>query len=88
MKSPYLQPEFEVLRQYRAASADADAAEPIIGLLAAQPTKALWQQASVIADLTGIKSKSTALATIRGNFPVAVLKKMYVMRLIGNTRFC
>ncbi|KAI4269724.1 MAG: hypothetical protein LQ337_007113, partial [Flavoplaca oasis] len=69
VKSPYLQPEFEVLRQYRAASADADAAEPIIGLLAAQPTKALWQQASVIADLTGIKSKSTALATIRGNFP-------------------
>ena len=89
MKSPYLQPEFEALRQYRAASADAAAVveiEPTIGLLAAQPTKALWQQPSVIADLTGISSKNTALATIRGNFPVAVLKTMYVMRLIRNTR--
>ena len=91
MKSPYLQPEFEALRQYRAASADAAAVveiEPTISLLAAQPTKALWQQPSVIADLTGISSKNTALATIRGNFPLAVLNKMYVMRLIRNTGMC
>ncbi|KAI4269451.1 MAG: hypothetical protein L6R38_007465, partial [Xanthoria sp. 2 TBL-2021] len=76
-KSPYLQPEFEALRQYRAASADANGAEieVTIGLIAAQPTKVLWQQCFDIADLTGINNKDTALATIRGNFPVAVLKK-------------
>lgn len=79
-----MQPEFEALRQYRAASADANGAEieVTIGLIAAQPTKVLWQQCFDIADLTGINNKDTALATIRGNFPVAVLKKLYVIRLI------
>lgn len=81
-----MQPEFEALRQYRAASADADVdgaeSEVTIGLIAAQPTKALWQQYFNIADLTGINNKDTALATIRGNFPIAVLEKLYVIRLI------
>ena len=83
-KFPYLQPEFEALRQYEAASADADGAETdmTIGLIAAQPTKALWQQYFNIAGLTGINNKDAALATIRGNFPIAVLKKLYVIRLI------
>ncbi|KAL8853100.1 MAG: hypothetical protein Q9221_001982 [Calogaya cf. arnoldii] len=76
--SPYLQPEFEALRQYRAASADVNDAETnvIVGLIAAQPTKALWQQCSDIAALTGINNKDTALASLRGTFSVTVLKKL------------
>ncbi|KAL8913085.1 MAG: hypothetical protein Q9171_002065 [Xanthocarpia ochracea] len=77
-KYPYLQPEFEALRQYRALSVDAVAAdnEVAIGLVAAQPTKALWQQCSSVADLTGISNKDTALATVRGAFSVSVLRKL------------
>ncbi|KAL8774243.1 MAG: hypothetical protein Q9209_000994 [Squamulea sp. 1 TL-2023] len=76
--SPYLQPEFEALRQYRVASADANAAESevAVGLVAAQPTKELWQQCFDVADLTGISNKDSTLATIRESFPISVLQKL------------
>ncbi|KAL9001429.1 MAG: hypothetical protein Q9169_000004 [Polycauliona sp. 2 TL-2023] len=77
-KSPYLQSEFEGLRQYQSASINANGpeAEVTVGLLAAQPTRTLWQQCFEIADLTGINKNETSLATIRGVFPEAVLKKL------------
>ncbi|KAL8788560.1 MAG: hypothetical protein Q9213_001633 [Squamulea squamosa] len=77
-KSPYLQPEFEALRQYQVASADANAAESevAVSLVAAQPTKELWQQCFDVADLTGISNTNNSLATIRESFPISVLKKL------------
>ncbi|KAL8727902.1 MAG: hypothetical protein Q9166_005779 [cf. Caloplaca sp. 2 TL-2023] len=75
---PYFQPEFEALRQYRAASAEVNAAgsELAIGLVAGEPTKELWRQGSNVAKSTGISNKETALAGIRRSFPLSVLKKL------------
>ncbi|KAL8810672.1 MAG: hypothetical protein Q9200_002384 [Gallowayella weberi] len=76
--SPYLQSEFEILRQYLGASTKVRSVETevAIGLLSGEPTKELWQQCSNIAKLTGIRKKDTALATVRRTFPISVLQKL------------
>ncbi|KAL9004418.1 MAG: hypothetical protein Q9188_002756 [Gyalolechia gomerana] len=87
-RTPYMQPEFEALRQYAAALNNVNASEDrkLLGLLAGQPTKQLlleqdtstpgWQLFSNVAEITGIDNKETALTTLRNSFPINVLEKL------------
>ncbi|KAL8802644.1 MAG: hypothetical protein Q9182_003660 [Xanthomendoza sp. 2 TL-2023] len=76
--TPYLQSEFENLRQYLVSSTEARdfETEVAIGLVSREPTKEMWQPCNNIAKLTGIGKKDTALATVRRTFPVSVLQKL------------
>ncbi|KAL8721540.1 MAG: hypothetical protein Q9225_001794 [Loekoesia sp. 1 TL-2023] len=84
---PYMQPEFEALRQYKAASVGIEAAEDqrMLGLLAGEPTKPLieqgnvspgWRLFSYITIVTGVNYGDIALATLRGSLPICVLEKL------------
>lgn len=80
---PYLQPEFETLRQYQSTLTEANTVETetAISLVSGEPTKELWQQRFNVSKLTGIARKDTALSTVRRTFPLSVIYKLYVMGL-------
>ncbi|KAL8933572.1 MAG: hypothetical protein Q9211_005709, partial [Gyalolechia sp. 1 TL-2023] len=86
-RTPYIQPEFESLRQYGAAFNYVNASKDwkSFGLLAGEPTGHLleqdnpspgWQLFSRVTEITGIDRKDTALATLRNLFPIDVFEKV------------
>lgn len=88
-RQPYMQPEFEALRQYQAASliSPITNTQGLLDLLSGKVTSELlgssepsqgWQLFSKITLATGIGGKDTAFAPIRNILPISVLKKMYV----------
>lgn len=88
-RQPHMQPEFEALRQYQAASLvpPITNTQGLLDLLSGKATNELlgssessqgWQLFSKITLATGIGGKDTAFAPIRNILPISVLKKMYV----------
>lgn len=88
-RQPYMQSEFETLRQYQAASlvSPITNTQGLLDLLSGKATSELlrtsepsqgWQLFSKITLATGIGGKDTAFAPIRNILPISVLKKMYV----------
>ncbi|KAL8958222.1 MAG: hypothetical protein Q9193_004680, partial [Seirophora villosa] len=86
-RQPYMQPEFEALRQYHAASlvSPITSTQGLLDLLSGKATNELlgssepsqgWQLFSKITLATGIGGKDTAFAPIRNILPISVLKKM------------
>ncbi|KAL8900357.1 MAG: hypothetical protein Q9207_005736, partial [Kuettlingeria erythrocarpa] len=86
-RKPYLQPEFEALRQYRAGSHESQPSRvnDLLGLLSGEPTRTLfesmeacqgWNMFDEIERITGSHDKSTALATLRNIFPISILERM------------
>ncbi|KAL8938859.1 MAG: hypothetical protein Q9216_003662, partial [Gyalolechia sp. 2 TL-2023] len=86
-RTPYMQQEFEALRQYVAAGSRVNASEDwkSLDLLAGEPTKQSleqdlsspsWELFSNVAEITGINKKETALAILRSSFPINVLEKL------------
>ncbi|KAL8928816.1 MAG: hypothetical protein Q9208_001594 [Pyrenodesmia sp. 3 TL-2023] len=86
-RKPYLQPEFEALRQHRAASPGSNPTRvsELLGLLSGEPTRELvenvecsqgWQSFNTIERITGSHDKNTALATVRSILPISILEKM------------
>ncbi|KAL8757568.1 MAG: hypothetical protein Q9184_004174 [Pyrenodesmia sp. 2 TL-2023] len=87
LRKPYLQPEFEALRQHQAASPGSHPirVNHLLGLLSGEPTRELlesvecsqgWQSFNIIERITGSHEKDTALATVRSIFPISILEKM------------
>ncbi|KAL8948650.1 MAG: hypothetical protein Q9222_005182, partial [Ikaeria aurantiellina] len=83
-RRPYFQNGFEALRQYALASPDGAEGRRFLSLLAGEPVSYFtdlkasstgWPLLSRIVSSTGIAKSETALATVRGNFLVALLAK-------------
>lgn len=90
-RKPYLQPEFEALRQYQATSHVSDTTDVngLLGILSGEPTTELleskrgsqgWQMLDNIGQFTGVRDKDTALAMVRSVFPISVINKLYVLQ--------
>ncbi|KAL8955677.1 MAG: hypothetical protein Q9183_006561, partial [Haloplaca sp. 2 TL-2023] len=83
---PYLQQEFEALRQYSTGDTVTGPIDnhEMLSLLAGAPTKDLevterpekgWGLFSAIAYSTGARSKDTALVGVRNIFPISAISK-------------